>query len=173
MKLKMLFITALCLSAGTASHASQGMARLIATSTATAFSGVAYFNDTKEGLNIKVTVQNAKPGKHAFHIHEFGSCDDMGKAAGSHFNPLMSPHGNILMGDMHKAHMGDFGNFEIKPDGTGKFEAVVPNLSLANGPYTVGGRALIFHEKIDDFSQPVGNAGGRIGCGVIVISPAP
>lgn len=170
MRKKFCAICVVLISGYSICHAAQGMANINSTSTNTAVSGVVRFEDTKKGLKISVAITRAPPGNHGFHIHEFGSCDEQGKAAGSHYNPLQSPHGMILKDGPHKAHKGDFGNVVIQADGTGAIEAVIPNLSLAGGTYAVGGRSVVFHEKADDFGQPVGNAGGRAGCGIIVIT---
>jgi Cu-Zn family superoxide dismutase len=108
-----------------------------------------------------------KTGKLGFHIHEKGSCDDMGKAAGGHYNPAEAPHGLLAIDGEHKAHAGDLGNVEISKDGTGTLKGFLPSVSLRGGQYNVEGRAIILHEKEDNFGQPTGNAGDRIGCGII------
>ena len=123
--------------------------------------------ETGEGLKITAEVSNATPGRHGFHIHENGSCEDGGKAAGSHFNPDHSKHGLLAKDGPSAAHAGDLGNIEIGADGAGKYEATIPGLSLSSGRYNVAGKSIILHEKEDDLGQPVGNSGGRIGCGVI------
>src|ERR1019366_6073555 len=109
-------------------------------------------------------------GQHAFHIHEFGSCADLGKAAGSHYNTLGAPHGQVVQEGIHHAHAGDRGNITVGADGNATLEATIKDVQLTGGAYDVGGRAVVLHEKVDDFSQPVGNAGGRIGCGTIVLT---
>ena len=117
---------------------------------------------------MKVTVQvaGAPPGKVATHVHETGDCSAPDAAsAGGHFNPVGKPHGLPPSGDRH---LGDLGNIEIKPDGTGLTELVVQGATLQEGdPIPYLGRAIIVHDKKDDGGQPVGNAGGRIGCGLI------
>jgi Cu-Zn family superoxide dismutase len=161
---------ALAASANAAAFAATGKADLRGTAPDSDLSGEALFEETAEGLRVRAAVRNAPPGPHGFHIHDFGSCAGAGAAAGGHNNPGGAPHGSILADGPGKAHPGDLGNFEIGPDGTGTLEAVVPGLALAGGDRSVGGRAVIFHEKRDDFSQPAGNAGGRIGCGPILIT---
>ena len=131
-------------------------------------SGVATFAETTEGLKVSVEITGAPSGKHGLHIHENGSCDDQGMAAGSHFNPDKVPHGLLAKDGVEHAHAGDLGNIEISPEGTGKYEATLPHLKLQDKKYGVEGRAIVLHEKEDDFGQPTGNAGGRIGCGVIL-----
>ena len=132
--------------------------------------GTVTLEDTAAGLKVNVQLAGIPPGPHAFHIHEFGSCLDMGKAAGNHYNPLAALHGQVLKDGIHHAHAGDLGNITAAADGSAKLEAVIKDVSLTGGPYDVAGRAIILHEKLDDFSQPAGNAGGRIGCGAIVIT---
>lgn len=127
--------------------------------------------ETDEGaLAVSIQVSGAPPGKHGIHIHQFGDCSDTGKAAGGHYNPDGVSHGYLPDDGLTKAHAGDLGNIEIGQDGTGTLELTIPGLSVGDGPYTVAGRAIILHEKVDDFGQPTGNAGGRIGCGTIVIT---
>jgi len=128
------------------------------------------FEDRPEGLAIDATFFLVPPGVHGFHIHEFGSCDDRGKAAGGHYNPTTAAHGDVIAQGALGAHAGDLGNATIRASGTGELHLVVPDLSLSESRYTVAGRAVILHERPDDFSQPTGNAGLRIGCGVILIT---
>lgn len=107
------------------------------------------------------------PGNHGIHIHENGSCAEKGDAAGGHFNPDNRPHGNLAHRGHAEAHAGDMGNVEIDDKGNGSFKFLLGASSLHEGRYNVAGKAIILHEKADDFGQPTGNAGGRIGCGVI------
>ncbi len=123
--------------------------------------------EKKGGLTVVAKVSNVPPGAHGFHIHAIGSCADMGVAAGGHFNPDKSPHGLYPMDGPMKAMAGDMGNIVVGADGTGNFSVFMPGLTLNDGKYAVKGLSIILHEKKDDFSQPLGNAGGRIGCGII------
>jgi Cu-Zn family superoxide dismutase len=151
-------------------YAEKGVAVLKGTAGESSLAGTVSFQDTKKGLEVVATLTGLTPGMHAFHIHQFGSCDDMGKAAGSHYNPKGAPHGYLPKDGPHRAHAGDMGNLTVGPDGTARLETVLPKISLSHGKSTVAGRAVIIHEKADDFSQPLGNAGGRVGCGVILIT---
>jgi Cu-Zn family superoxide dismutase len=125
---------------------------------------------TRKGEEILVTgeVKGLAPGLHGFHVHEFGDCSAPdGMATGGHFNPTGAMHG----GPHSKSrHVGDLGN--IKADGRGV--AVInmtDRLIKLSGPHSIVGRALIVHAKADDEkSQPAGDAGGRIACGVIGIA---
>jgi Cu-Zn family superoxide dismutase len=150
--------------------ATTGEAKIVATSTASAISGVVRFEEVKEGLKVSAQIENAPVGDHGFHIHEFGDCGNAGNNAGSHYNPENKPHGHVMKDGVAKAHIGDLGNLTIGEDGKGQVEAVIPGLTLSGGKYSVGGRAVVVHEKKDDFGQPTGNAGGRIGCGSIAIT---
>lgn len=129
--------------------------------------GTVTLTEEKGGLTVVAKIINVPPGAHGFHIHAVGSCDDMGKAAGGHFNPDKSPHGLYPVDGPMKAMAGDMGNFVAGADGTGDFTVFMPGLTLNEGKYAVNGLSIILHEKKDDFSQPMGNAGGRIGCGII------
>ncbi len=129
-------------------------------------SGKARFVEVPGGVKVTVEVAGAPPGRVATHVHEIGDCSAPdAKSAGGHFNPESKPHG--LPPDAER-HLGDLGNIEIKPDGTGVTEIVVRGATLHDGdPTSFLGRSIIVHDKQDDGGQPVGNAGGRIGCGVI------
>lgn len=129
--------------------------------------GTATFTEVAGGgVKVVVHVEKAPPGTHGLHIHEKGDCSDPeAKNAGGHFNPTGMNHA----GPMEKEHhAGDLGNIEVKADGTGDLEITSSMLTVAGGPNSVVGRAVVFHEKADDYkTQPTGNAGGRLGCGVI------
>jgi Cu-Zn family superoxide dismutase len=123
--------------------------------------------EEKGGLTIVAHVSNVPPGVHGFHIHAIGNCADKGMAAGGHFNPDKSLHGLYPVDGPMKAMAGDMGNIVVGADGTGDFSVFMPGLTINDGKYAVYGLSIILHEKRDDFSQPAGNAGGRIGCGII------
>jgi Cu-Zn family superoxide dismutase len=129
--------------------------------------GEATFNTTPEGMKIDVFLSGVSPGFHGFHVHEFNSCDDGGNAAGGHFNPRHVKHGYLLTDGYDAAHVGDLGNIVIYADGTGDLSLTVPGLPLLNDDRAIAGHAVILHADRDDFGQPTGNAGGRIGCGII------
>ena len=154
---------------GTAQAAS-GTAIISGTSDGSTVSGAVSLTDTPEGLKVSATFKNVPPGKHGFHIHENGACGDTGKEAGGHFNPAKVDHGLLSKDGFEHAHAGDFGNIEIAEDGTGSFEVVEKGLTLSEGEHAVAGKAFILHEKEDDFGQPTGNAGGRIGCDIIELT---
>lgn len=124
----------------------------------------------KEGGQIKVTadITGLKPGKHGFHIHQYGDCSaDDGSSAGGHFNPDNIKHG--APGDSVR-HVGDLGNIEADQNGNAHFEWSDDLLSFS-GPHSIIGRGVIVHAGEDDLtSQPTGNAGPRVACGVIGIA---
>lgn len=148
-------------------EAASAKAAIKGTAEGSALSGTVNLVETANGLRIEAAISGAPKGKKGFHIHENGSCDDFGKAAGGHFNPDGHHHGNAVEKGIEKAHAGDLGNIKINRSGKGKLSVFLPGLNLAEGPYNVMGKAVILHEKEDDFGQPAGNAGARIGCGII------
>jgi Cu-Zn family superoxide dismutase len=166
---KRMIILLLAIGIAGRSQAAKGVAEIKGTADNSPL-GTVTLEDTADGLKINVQLAGVPPGPHAFHIHEFGSCLDMGKAAGSHYNPLSMPHGQVMKDGIHHAHAGDLGNITVAADGSATLEAVIRGISLTGSPYDVAGRAVVLHEKVDDFSQPAGNAGGRIGCGTIIIT---
>lgn len=148
--------------------AETGLAIIRGTSESADVTGTVNFTETEAGLMIEANIDDASPGSHGFHIHEFGSCDQAGSAAGGHFNPDGVKHGLLLQDGFEQAHAGDLGNIFVEWGGA-TYSETIPGLSLSHGNYAVAGRAVIVHEQEDDFGQPTGNAGGRIGCGTIVI----
>ena len=163
-------LAALLLSAGAAAGAETGRAEIRGLGEGSTVSGSAVLTEDAEGLQVSVQGIGAPEGLHALHIHQYGRCDDAGNAAGGHFNPDSVPHGFEPKDGLAKAHPGDLGNIEIGADGRGTLNLTLPGVSLASGRYNVAGRAVVPHEKADDFGQPTGNAGGRIGCGAILLT---
>jgi Cu-Zn family superoxide dismutase len=103
------------------------------------------------------------------HLHEIGECSAPdGSSAGPHYDPDRHPHGGP---GRAPHHAGDFGNMSVGTDGHGYLELVSQDLTLNDGPRSIIGRSLVVHEKADDLaSQPAGNSGARIACGVVVRS---
>jgi Cu-Zn family superoxide dismutase len=151
------------------SYAAIGTAVIKGTVKDSAVLGSVSFMEMNDGLQIEASVANVPAGKHGFHIHEKGDCADEGKAAGGHFNPQKVDHGFMPKDGMMHSHTGDMGNIEVGADGNGKLSVFLPGVHLLAKDPSVAGLAVILHEKEDDFGQPTGNAGGRIGCGIITI----
>ncbi|HEY8376827.1 MAG TPA: superoxide dismutase family protein [Nannocystis sp.] len=131
--------------------------------------GIVTFTHHGEGeVLIEADITGLTPGKHGFHIHEWGDCSAPdGSSAGGHFNPDMVDHGDPA-GPVH--HAGDYGNLVADADGHAVYTRVMDTatFSLSGGKYDIRGRAVIIHADPDDFmTQPTGNAGGRLACGVI------
>jgi superoxide dismutase, Cu-Zn family len=122
---------------------------------------------TKAGDSVKVAaeIEGLTPGKHGFHIHEFGDCSSKdGAAAGGHFNPAGKQHGAPTDTNRHE---GDLGNIDAGADGKAHLDLTDSVLKL-DGAGSIIGRGLIVHANADDLkTQPTGNAGGRLACGVI------
>ncbi|MBD2257523.1 superoxide dismutase family protein [Pseudanabaena sp. FACHB-2040] len=167
------FIAAIALALGVAPAAwaatgGTAQAVLYSTTDENLALGVAHLEETAEGLDIQVSFLGAPTGTHGFHIHAGDSCEDAGNAAGGHYNPDDVEHGYLIEDGFAAAHAGDLGNVVIGEDGTALYTALVPGLTLAAGEHPVTNHAFILHANPDDFSQPVGNAGSRVGCGLIV-----
>jgi len=129
--------------------------------------GTVTFTKMGDTVQVVADITGLTPGKHAFHIHEFGDCSAAdASSAGSHFNPMKKPHGAP---DAAERHAGDLGNLEADSTGKAHLELKDDMLKLS-GENSILGRGVIVHEKVDDWSQPVGNAGGRQACGVIGVA---
>ena len=132
--------------------------------------GMAKISDTgKAGVKIAFNGKNLPAGEHAFHFHAVAKCEGPAfTSAGGHFNPEMKKHGTQ---NPDGSHAGDMPNFMVKPNGTARVSVLNTKVTLgdgANSLFTNGGTALMIHAKADDMkSDPAGNAGDRIACGVI------
>ena len=130
--------------------------------------GIVTFTNTDAGVKVVADLEGLTPGKHGFHVHQYGDCSAPdGTSAGGHFNPDNKDHGGPNDVDRH---VGDLGNITAGDDGKAHLELIDKVISL-NGPHSIIGRAIVVHQGEDDLtSQPSGNAGARVACGVIGIA---
>jgi Cu-Zn family superoxide dismutase len=146
-------------------------AEMAATRGHTANGALAVTADTN-GIRIHGAIQGLPPeGEFGFHVHERGDCSAPdASSAGEHFNPANRPHGHP---DSAARHAGDMFNLKADAKGIAQVDTVTPGVSLHEGRATdVLGKALVIHAKPDDYaSQPAGNSGDRIACGVITVQP--
>lgn len=131
--------------------------------------GQAKFTEDATGrLRVNVQAKGISSGPHGIHLHAVGSCSPDFAAAGGHHNPLGRQHGLL---NPHGAHGGDLPNLVINSAGRGHLNAISERATLSPGPITLldaDGSALIIHAGEDDqITDPTGNSGGRIACGVI------
>ena len=129
-------------------------------------SGTVTFTEVADGVQVQAEITGLTPGNHGFHVHEFGDCSAPdATSAGAHFNPTSKPHAGP---DALERHVGDMGNVEADASGTAKLDYVDHQISLTNDQESVIGRSVVVHAKADDLkSQPAGDSGTRIACGVI------
>src|SRR6266496_5342535 len=129
-------------------------------------SGTVTFTEEADGVKVHADLTGLTPGNHGFHVHEFGDCSAAdGSSAGAHFNPTNKPHAGP---DDTERHVGDMGNVEADASGKAKLEYLDHHISLTNDQSSVIGRSVVVHAKADDLkSQPAGDSGARIACGVI------
>ncbi len=131
--------------------------------------GTAFIRETKDGLLIVVNVKGLPQGLHAVHIHSVGKCEGPAFAsAGGHFNPLGKKHG---LSNPDGPHAGDLPDLYVNKDGVGHYEALMESMTLGAGETSIfdsDGSAIVIHAAADDnMTDPAGNSGDRIACGVI------
>ena len=130
--------------------------------------GTITFTKTGDAVKVVADISGLTPGKHGFHIHEFGDCSTPDfNSAGGHFNPTKHQHGAP---EATERHAGDLGNVEADASGKAHLEWIAKVMKLS-GNDSIIGHAVIVHEKVDDLkTQPTGDAGGRVACGVIKVA---
>jgi superoxide dismutase, Cu-Zn family len=133
--------------------------------------GTVTFTEEADGVHVYAEIEGLSPGNHGFHVHQFGDCSAAdGSSAGPHFNPSNKPHAGP---DAAERHVGDMGNVEADASGRAKLDYLDHQISLVDDQQSVIGRSVVVHAKADDLkSQPAGDSGARIACGVIGIAKA-
>ncbi|MSO77949.1 MAG: superoxide dismutase family protein [Alphaproteobacteria bacterium] len=124
---------------------------------------------TPHGVLLTGNLERLPPGPHAFHVHSVGKCEPPFTSAEGHFNPGGKKHG-LLVAD--GPHAGDLPNIHVPASGATTIEVLAPGLSLVAGApgylFDTDGSALVIHAGVDDYkSDPTGNAGGRLACGIV------
>src|SRR5262249_56464551 len=129
-------------------------------------SGTVTFTPVADGVQVHAQISGLTPGKHGFHIHEFGDCSAAdASSAGAHFNPGNQPHAGP---DAAARHEGDMGNVEADASGNAKLDYVDHQISLTNDAKSVIGCSVVVHSKPAELeTQPSGGSRARIACGVI------
>lgn len=133
--------------------------------------GTVEFKQVEDGVEVTANIEGLKKGDHGFHIHEKGDCSAPDAAsAGGHFNPNDHKHGGP---ESPEHHAGDLGNLTADAAGKATKTFTMHGITLDEGPTSIVGKGFIIHEKADDLkTQPTGNAGGRVACGVITLDTA-
>lgn len=164
-KLVLISITLLVLGACASASRPTATVTLGSTSGSTA-AGTVTFTEMADGtVRAEIHLTGVPAGIHGFHLHDKGDCGDNGNAAGGHFNPGGTPHGAP---DAASHHAGDFGNLDAGTGGVVNAVRTLHGVTVSPGPNSVVGHAVILHANPDDFTtQPSGNAGPRIACGLV------
>lgn len=152
---------------GTAERVTRAVAVLHPTQGSEARGNVT-FERANTGVAISADLEGLTPGEHGFHIHELGDCSAPdGTSAGGHFNPEGASHGAPTDEDRH---VGDLGNVTAHESGAAQYQRTDDRIAF-DGAHSIIGRAVIVHAGRDDLtSQPSGDAGARVACGVIGIA---
>ena len=155
-----------CATSKSTTTGPMAVASLEARSGSTA-TGTVRFAEAADGqVTVSLDLMNVPAGTHGFHVHEKGDCSAPdASSAGGHFAPMGNPHGAPTAA---QHHAGDFGNVTAGADGRVTTSFVTRSVTVSPGPTSIIGKSVILHEKADDLvTQPSGNAGARLACGVI------
>jgi Cu-Zn family superoxide dismutase len=156
------------LAAGCASMAPQGPAAVatLETTKGNATSGSVSFVQKADKVLVTAKVSGLSPGAHGFHIHDKGDCSSGdGMSAAGHFNPQAKPHAHPTTADRHA---GDMPMLQANASGEATLVVELDVITIGTGANDIVGRAVIVHKDPDDFTtQPTGNSGARVACGVI------
>ena len=157
-------IAALGISNASAADETKAIA-VLSSASGSQVTGTVTFTKSGNAVQVVAEVSGLTPGQHGFHVHEFGDCSAADAAsAGGHFNPTKDPHAGH---DADKRHMGDLGNLEADASGKARLDLSDKKIKIEQ----IIGKAVIVHEKADDLkTQPTGDAGGRVACGVIGVA---
>lgn len=142
------------------------VAKIAAASGSSVTGTVTFFRLSNGGVHVDANIAGLTPGEHGFHVHEFGDCNGTNASrAGGHFNPTAMDHGS----QDGEHHAGDMQNMVADADGKAHYSGDFPSLAIGSGDRDVLGKSVIIHESPDDYkTQPAGNSGKRVGCGVIM-----
>jgi superoxide dismutase, Cu-Zn family len=143
-----------------------GAVATLASKSGSSVQGTVTFTRATGGVRVVADLTGLSPGPHGFHVHERGDCSAPdAESAGPHFTTdAAQPHGAP---DAPARHTGDLGNIEADAEGRARHERIDPLLAL-DGPGSIVGRAVVVHAQRDDLTtQPAGDAGGRVACGVV------
>jgi Cu-Zn family superoxide dismutase len=166
MKLGILLVSAATIAA--CAHHGNGPSAMamIAPASGSTVQGMIHFNQMGDGqVQVVGDLSGLTPGMHGFHVHEKGDCGNDAQAAGGHFNPMNAPHASP---DSASHHAGDFGNVTADAAGNAHVDFTTHSVMVGSGTTSVVNRAVVVHADPDDLnSQPSGNAGKRVGCGVV------
>ncbi len=163
----LLSLIAIAVTACSMNKGPMATATLSPTSNSTA-QGTVQFHEKADGaVEVEVKLTGVPPGVHGFHVHDKGDCGDNGNAAGGHFNPMGTPHAGPATATHHA---GDFGNVTAGANGEVRTRFTTRSITVSEGSASAVGHAVILHANPDDLmTQPTGNAGGRIACGVVTL----
>ena len=166
-KIAMLPIAILLVACASSKKGPAAMAMLTPISESTA-TGMVHFQELNDGtVDVSADLKNVPAGVHGFHVHDKGDCSNNGNAAGGHFNPTNMPH---AAPDAQSHHAGDFGNVTAEANGEVHVKFNTRSITVHEGMSSVVGHAVILHASPDDLmTQPTGNSGARIACGVVTL----